>query len=77
MIVAFIYVQVLYPSMVSCSMDKGYHSPRNRAALDGMLELNVLPKKGRKSQAEQARESAPAFAAARRKHPGMSRRSTI
>jgi len=63
--------------MVSCSMDKGYHSPRNRAALDGMLELNVLPKKGRKSQAEQAREPAPEFAAARRKHPGMSRRSTI
>ena len=72
MIVQFIQAaQALYPSIVSCSMDKGYHSPGNRVALDGLLELNVLPKKGRKSQAEQARESAPAFAAARRKHPGI------
>jgi len=70
MIVQFILAALaLYPSIVSCSMDKGYHSPGNRVALDDLLELNVLPKKGRKSQAEQARESAPEFAAARRKHP--------
>ncbi len=72
MIVPFIKeAKALYSSIVSCSMDKGYHSPRNRAALDGLLKLNVLPKKGGKSQADQARESAPAFVAARRQHPGI------
>ena len=72
MIVSFIQAaQALYPSIVSCSMDKGYHSPRNRVALDGLLRLNVLPKKGGKSKADQARESAPAFVAARRQHPGI------
>ncbi len=72
MIVPFIKeAQALYSSIVSCSMDKGYHSPLNRVALDGLLRLNVLPKKGSKSKADQVREFAPEFVAARRKHPGI------
>ena len=63
--------KVLYPTLVSCSMDKGYHSPRNRAELDRLLDLNVMPKKGKWSKADRARETAPEFAAARRKHPGV------
>ena len=72
MIVAFmVNAKGRYPTIISCSLDKGYHSPRNRAELDKLLDLNVLPKKGRWSKADRARETAPAFAAARRKHPGI------
>ena len=72
MIVAFMEnAKGRYPTIISCSLDKGYHSPRNRAELDKLLDLNVLPKKGRWSKADRARETAPAFAAARRKHPGI------
>ncbi len=72
MIVRFMEAaKVLYPTLVSCSMDKGYHSPRNRAELDRLLDLNVMPKKGKWSKADRARETTPEFAAARRKHPGV------
>lgn len=49
MIVPFMKEAVArYPSMVSCSMDKVYHSPQNRKELDGILKLNVLPNDGRR-----------------------------
>ena len=60
-----------YPSIASCSMDKAYHSPQNRKELDGMLELNVLPKKGKWSKSDRERETAPEFAAARQQHPAI------
>ena len=59
------------PELRGCSFDQGFHSPSNRMALDELLELNALPKKGGKSAAEREREAEPAFAAARRKHSGM------
>jgi hypothetical protein len=72
MIVRFMEAEkALYPTIVSCSMDKGYHSQRNRTELDRLLDLNVLPKKGRWSKADRERETAPAFVAARRLHPGV------
>ena len=54
-----------------CSFDRGFHSPANRAQLDAMLDLDVLARKGRLSVAERERESAPAFAQARRQHPAV------
>ena len=72
MIVAFMEAaKALYPTIVSCSMDKGYHSPHNRAELDQLLDLNVMPKKGKWSKADRARETAPEFVAARRHHSGI------
>ena len=59
------------PELRGCSFDQGFHSPSNRMALDELLELNALPKKGGKSAAEREREAEPAFAAARRKHSGV------
>ena len=59
------------PELRGCSFDRGFHSPSNRKALDDLLELNALPKKGGKSAAEREREAEPAFAAARRKHSGV------
>ena len=58
-------------------MDKGYHSPRNRKALDGLLELNVLPKKGKKSKADRVRRSALGLLRHAGSIQGLSRRSTI
>ena len=60
-----------FPNLRGCSFDRGFHSPSNRKTLDGLLELNALPKKGKKSEAEREREADPAFAAARRKHSGV------
>ena len=59
------------PELRGCSFDRGFHSPSNRKTLDGLLELNALPKKGKLSAAERERETEPAFAAARRKHSGV------
>ena len=52
-------------------LHKGYYSPLNRAQLDSILELNVMPKKGGPSKADRAREDAPAFVKARRQHPAI------
>ena len=63
--------QAVRPDLRACSFDRGFHSPRNRARLDGLLDLNVLPRKGRPTRAERERESDAAFAAARRQHPAV------
>ena len=63
--------QARHPQLRSCSFDRGFHSPANRAALDRMLDVNALPRKGRLSRADREREAAPDFAAARRAHPGV------
>ncbi len=60
-----------FPDLRACSFDRGFHSPENRRKLDAMLEVNALPKKGRLSAADRAREADPDFAAARRRHPGV------
>ena len=63
--------QKAFPDLRECSFDRGFHSPSNREELDKLLELTVLPKKGKLSTAERKREAEPAFAAARRKHSGV------
>ncbi len=57
-----------YPELASYSFDKGFHSPANRAALDGLLELNALPRKGRLSGKDKEREGAQQFVQARQQH---------
>ena len=63
--------QVQYPQLQECSFDKGFHSQANRANLEQALEVSALPKKGRLSEADQAREGAAEFRAARRAHPAV------
>ena len=63
--------QQAYPELRSCSFDKGFHSRANRAALDGLLDLNVLPRKGRLSGQDREREGAEEFAQARQQHPAV------
>ena len=63
--------RALHPDLRACGFDRGFHSPSNRARLDGLLELNALPRKGRPSRADRERESEESFAAARRQHPAV------
>ncbi len=63
--------QEAYPELHSCSFDKGFHSPANRAALDGILALSALPGKGRLSGKDKEREGAEEFVQARRQHPAV------
>ncbi len=62
-------VQAAFPAFNACSFDRGFHSLKNREALDARLALNALPKNGKLSLAERARKRAPAFKAAQRQQP--------
>ena len=57
-----------FPSLSSCSFDKGFHSPSNQEKLPALLEKVVLPRKGKLSAINQEIESSPEFIAARRRH---------
>lgn len=50
-----------YPELSVVSMDKGFHSKANQEELKKILELVVMPKKGRLSQADKERQSEPEF----------------
>ncbi len=63
--------QALFPSFKACSFDKGFHSPANQAVLKATLDQVVLPKKGKWSAADEARETADDFVAARRAHSAV------
>ena len=52
-------------------MDKGFHSPANQAGLAAIVDLPVVPKKGKRSAAEAERESDPQFIRLRRRHSGV------
>jgi hypothetical protein len=63
--------QQRFPRLRAISMDKGFHSPANQTALKARLECVVLPKKGRRSQADKARESEPEFRQLRKAHAAV------
>jgi len=60
-----------FPRLRAISMDKGFHSPANQVALKARLDCVVLPKKGRRSQADKARESKPEFSQLRKEHAAV------
>lgn len=60
-----------YPALSQCSFDKGFYTPTNRDKLDHLLEVNVLPKKGRRNLLDEARETSEDFKAARRQHSAV------
>jgi hypothetical protein len=63
--------QQRFPELRACSFDKGFHSPFNQADLRKILDLSVLPKKGRLSERDKEREYSPEFIHARRKHSAV------
>ena len=60
-----------FPAVNSASMDKGFHSPANQAGLARVVDLPVVPKKGKRSASERERESTPEFIRLRRRHSGV------
>ena len=54
-----------------CSFDKGFHSPSNQVQLRELLDLSVLPKKGRLSEKDKEREYSPEFVRAGKKHSAV------
>lgn len=63
--------KAVYPKFNACSFDKGFHSPANQKALPEVLEQVVLPKKGKRSKVEKAREQSTDFKLARRQHSAV------
>lgn len=63
--------KALYPQLTGCSYDKGFHSPANQTQLPTIIDEVVLPKKGRWSKADKARETAPEFVKKRRHHSAV------
>jgi len=63
--------QALFPSFKACSFDKGFHSPANQTDLKALLDQVTLPKKGKWSAADEARETSDDFVAARKAHAAV------
>ncbi len=57
-----------YPNVHAMSFDRSYSSKPNMKALTSRLKHVILPKKGKLSKEDRARESAPEFKKRRRKH---------
>ena len=51
-------VQAAHSSFNTCSFDRGFYSEKNRKALDARLAVNALPKKGKLTVADRARQDA-------------------
>ncbi len=60
-----------FPNLTSCSFDKGFYSPDNKAQLGNILDHVVLPKKGRLSAKDKEVEHSEAFIQARRSHSAV------
>ena len=60
-----------FPDLVSCSFDKGFYSPTNRSQLEKILNLVVLPKKGRRNEEERLFESSDDFVRQRKQHSAV------
>jgi transposase, IS5 family len=63
--------RVLFPNLRSASFDKGFYTPENRNALDRLLDQVTLPKKGRRNEEDQERETTIAFLNARKQHAAV------
>lgn len=57
-----------FPKVHTISFDRGFSSQENLEAIQSLVEHPVLPKKGRRNQADRARESTPEFKKARKQH---------
>jgi transposase, IS5 family len=63
--------QIRFPALNIVSFDKGYYTPNNLIELQELLDLAVLPKKGRRSKRDQERESSEEFGVLRKQHSAV------
>ena len=60
-----------FPDIASASFDKGFHSPANQTDLAAIIPQVVMPKKGKLSLVQRAREQEPEFVALRHQHSAV------
>ena len=60
-----------FGALRSVSMDKGFHSKENQSRLKEIVDLPVVPRKGRLSAADKATESDAEFVKLRRQHSAV------
>jgi IS5 family transposase len=63
--------QARFSELSSVSFDKGFHSRPNQAELASILDRVILPKKGKLSAADSAREHDPEFIRLRHRHSAV------
>ncbi len=59
------------PDLGSCRFDRGFYTPDNLGRLKEILDLVVLPKKGKLSQQEQLEASSEDYVGQRRQHSAI------
>ena len=60
-----------YPALISCSFDRGFYTPAKRKELEEILDLTVLPKKGKLSAKDKEIEHSEEFVTSRRLHSSV------
>ena len=60
-----------FPQLISCTFDKGFHSPDNQKDLAMILDKVILPRKGKLSAINKEIENSEEFKEARRKHSAI------
>jgi len=60
-----------FPQLISCTFDKGFHSPDNQKDLAWLLDKVILPRKGKLSAINKEVENSEEFKEARRKHSAI------
>lgn len=60
-----------FQNIYSASFDKGFYSPENQRQLNELVDLVVMPKKGKLSKEDIKREYSPEFKDLRRKHSAV------
>lgn len=60
-----------FEDLISCSFDKGFHSPSNQEELAKILDKVILPRKGKLSAINEEIENSEEFIQARRKHSAV------
>jgi hypothetical protein len=63
--------QALFKNLRCCSFDKGFHSSDNQEKLKALLDLCVLPAKGKLGSVQREHESTPRFKELRREHAAV------
>ena len=60
-----------FPQLISCTFDKGFHSPANQKDLAVLVDKVILPRKGKLSAINKEIENSEEFKEARRKHSAV------
>ena len=63
--------QARFPKLSSCRFDQGFHSPDNQKDLAKLLKSVIMPKRGKPSKVERARQQTKEFVEGRRQHAAV------